>query len=121
LWAVAVVGVWLALVAGAVVLGRLAGRTVELCLFRRLTGLPCPTCGTTRGVLALLSGRPMQAWLHNPLVFTLLAAAAALLAFRVLTGRSLRLGLNRKQRAVAWGLLAAAIAANWLYLIASMG
>jgi len=38
------------------------------CTFRSLTGIPCPTCGATRGVLALLHHHPGQAFLLNPLV-----------------------------------------------------
>lgn len=43
-----------------------------LCAFRNLTGLPCPGCGMTRGLAALLKGRLIES-LHfhafAPLVF----------------------------------------------------
>ena len=39
------------------------------CLFHSLTGIPCPTCGGTRSVLALLDGRVAEAASLNPLVF----------------------------------------------------
>jgi hypothetical protein len=38
------------------------------CIFRKLTGIPCPTCGATRGVLALMDGRVFDAFFLNPLV-----------------------------------------------------
>lgn len=38
------------------------------CLFRRLAGFPCPTCGATRAAIALARLDPMAAWLSNPLV-----------------------------------------------------
>ena len=44
------------------------------CLFRSVTGIPCPSCGATRGVLALLDGRPMDALSFNPLVVLLVIA-----------------------------------------------
>ena len=47
------------------------------CTFRALTGLPCPTCGSTRALLALAGGHPVEAFLWNPLVVALAAAFAA--------------------------------------------
>ncbi len=35
------------------------------CLFRRFTGLSCPTCGTQRALFALLHGDPLTAWHFN--------------------------------------------------------
>lgn len=36
------------------------------CLFRWLTGVPCPACGSTRALRALLQGDVAQAFLVNP-------------------------------------------------------
>ena len=50
---------------------------IPLCGFHWLTGLPCPLCGMTRGLAALLHGEWRQAIaLHalSPLVLTWLAA-----------------------------------------------
>ena len=44
------------------------------CLFRRVTGIPCPSCGATRGVLALFDGSPGDALGHNPLMVVLVIA-----------------------------------------------
>ncbi|MFW6066056.1 MAG: DUF2752 domain-containing protein, partial [Planctomycetota bacterium] len=115
------VGVWLSLVATAVVLSSRLGGTVDLCLFHRVTGMPCPTCGTTRGVLTLLSGRPFVAWTWNPLVFTVLGVWVSLTVVRLLTGRSLRVRLSPRQKAVAWVAIAAAVGVNWVYLILYVG
>ena len=38
-----------------------------LCTFRRITGMPCPFCGGTRSVGALLEGRFLDALTLNPL------------------------------------------------------
>ena len=40
---------------------------VPVCPFRAITGLPCPTCGTTHAALALLNGRLDDAFAANPL------------------------------------------------------
>lgn len=43
----------------------------EVCLFRHITRVPCPSCGSTRSVFALLHGNLSQAWLINPFGFVL--------------------------------------------------
>jgi Protein of unknown function (DUF2752) len=40
---------------------------VPACPFRAITGIPCPTCGTTHAALALLNGRLGDALSANPL------------------------------------------------------
>lgn len=37
------------------------------CFFRSLTGIPCPTCGTTRAATAFLNGDLGGAFVTNPL------------------------------------------------------
>lgn len=44
------------------------------CLFRSITGIPCPSCGATRGVQALLEGHPGDALGFNPLMVLLVIA-----------------------------------------------
>ena len=43
-----------------------------VCLFKRLTHIPCPSCGSTRSVLALLNGDITGAVMWNPLGIILL-------------------------------------------------
>lgn len=40
-----------------------------VCIFKQITGIPCPSCGTTRSVLALLQGNYQEAFFINPLGF----------------------------------------------------
>ncbi len=49
-----------------------------VCLFKTVTGVACPSCGTTRGLMFLLQGDWWQATLMNPLAW-LLAAGMILL------------------------------------------
>lgn len=37
------------------------------CLFKEVTGLPCPSCGTTRSLIALIHGHLQKALFINPL------------------------------------------------------
>jgi hypothetical protein len=43
----------------------------EVCLIHKLCGIPCPSCGSTRSVIALLAGDPAKAFTYNPLGFLL--------------------------------------------------
>ena len=42
-----------------------------ICLFRRLTGIPCPGCGMTRAFAHLAKGEWAAAWVSHPLSFAL--------------------------------------------------
>lgn len=39
----------------------------EFCLFKMVTGIPCPSCGSTRSVIYLLKGNWLQGFYINPL------------------------------------------------------
>ena len=52
------------------------------CLFHLLTGLPCPSCGTGRGLICLLHGEFYDAFMFNPLSYVV--AALSILIFTVL-------------------------------------
>jgi len=54
--------VWLAIVYSEEV----NNENVGVCLFKRLTGIPCPSCGSTRSVLLLLKGDGSGAFSQNP-------------------------------------------------------
>ncbi|MFZ6012620.1 MAG: DUF2752 domain-containing protein [Bacteroidota bacterium] len=45
------------------------GDTTTLCMFKNISGLPCPSCGITRSVLLILHGDVAEAMLMNPLGF----------------------------------------------------
>jgi hypothetical protein len=120
-WAVGVVLAWLALVGATEWLAWRVHQPFELCLLKRLTGLPCPTCGLTRGILALLHGRLTDAIAFNPLAFVILGVAAIGLLGRLALGVGLRLDLSRGERKVAGILAVALLLSNWVYLIVCVG
>lgn len=79
---------WLIAAASAIALRPLwlaLAPTLRPCIFRSLTGIPCPTCGTTRAAVAFLNGQMTAALAANPLaavaglVFVLGAPVAVLL------------------------------------------
>lgn len=58
--------------------GEAAKGVPEVCLFKYLTSIPCPSCGSTRSIILLLHGNFEGAFFFNPfgyiLVFVLLIA-----------------------------------------------
>jgi Protein of unknown function (DUF2752) len=54
------------------------------CLFHLVTGLPCPVCGTGRGLICLLHGNFHEAFLFNPICYVvfLLSLCVVVLALR---------------------------------------
>ena len=65
----------------------------NMCLFYHLTGLPCPSCGMTRSVLALTQLDFHQAMVFNPLVPAfggIFVVWWALSVYQIATRRSVR-------------------------------
>jgi hypothetical protein len=98
----------------------LAARLSPPCLLHEWTGLPCPTCGTTRSAVSLLHGDLAGAVGWNPLAA---AAAGVFLAGGVLV--PLWILCARKVPEVGLGApvwlrwtAVAALLANWVYLAA---
>jgi hypothetical protein len=92
------------------------------CAFRDFTGLPCPTCGSTRGAIALLDGRILDALAFNPLVmasglaFLAGGVVAPIWAWRAGTVPDLDRALPMWVRLA----IVAAILINWSYLIVAL-
>jgi len=99
------------------------GIQLPRCAFKMLTGLPCPTCGVTRTIIALSRGRLALGLFMNPLAA--IACGSALL-YLVYAAVVLALRLPRLRpiltpaggRALRYTTIAA-IAVNWVWLIAT--
>jgi hypothetical protein len=52
--------------------------TTEVCLVKKFTTIPCPSCGTTRAVVSLLHGDFVESFFINP--FGIIVASIMLLA-----------------------------------------
>lgn len=109
--------VLIGLAAALVLLSHWCG--ISLCPLKRFTGVPCPTCGTTRAVLLALRGDFADAFAMQPLCMALLVAAGpvALAASRL--PRFRRALASAARSPLAWALAALAIAANWAWVVAN--
>jgi hypothetical protein len=91
-----------------------------LCPLHALTGVPCPTCGSTRAALALSHGDIAAALAFNPLV-TLAAVGAFAVALLAPLWVALHGPVPKGDHAGASRALRVAIAGallvNWFYLI----
>jgi len=91
------------------------------CAFRTLTGLPCPTCGTTRAVLAVVRGDLGAAIVFNPLatvVLMVFLGGGLAAPLWVCSGGPLPDLGTGTQRRLALALLLAFLL-NWAYLLLS--
>ncbi len=106
---------------GVFLLVKPAGSEATLCLFRNATGLPCPTCGSTRAVLAAADGRLRDAVMLNPLMTFAVLIGVVWLTVCVGFARRVELDLTRPARGLAWGAMAVLLGANWVWVIARLG
>ena len=114
---------WLVAAVSAVALRPLwlaAAPHLRPCVFRSLTGIPCPTCGTTRAATTFLDGDLLTAFAANPLA----AAAGSIFVFGAPIGVLWALArwpvpaLPTPLPSWIRASVVAIIAANWAYVIA---
>ncbi len=117
LWAVVLLSVWLILVLITVFLENIYKVEFQLCVFYRLTGLPCPTCGSTRGVLRAFNGEFVKAWLTNPFIFTMFMFIFFRLAGQLFFAKKITIIYSRLEQTIAYSLLLGFFILNWIYLL----
>lgn len=93
---------------------------VQVCLFHRLTGLPCLTCGSTRALAALASGDVAGAFSRQPLAVAVTIALGAVFAAYTFclfaARRHVFVRLEPSEWRVAGLALAGLALLNWVYL-----
>lgn len=75
------------------------------CLFHRLTGLDCPSCGMTRAAHAVLHGRFGEAMRYNPLGMVVVPVLGVFVGMRIpawLRGDTQSLGFRVSAGGVWW-------------------
>jgi hypothetical protein len=91
------------------------------CVFKDLTGVPCPTCGATRSVVHLAQGEFFSSFSMNPLVSLCFVIAALAFFYSMITliARIPRIGVilsDKEKNIVRFGTVAL-VMANWCYIL----
>lgn len=99
-----------------------AGLPTPVCPLHTLSGLPCPTCGMTRGLRCLLHGNVEAAFLFNPLGLVIILGITIYLLYCVvvISVRIPRLRWEKLSQSNALGIrigVVMLIVLNWIYLI----
>jgi hypothetical protein len=99
-----------------------AGLPLPQCTWHQVTGLPCPGCGGTRCVRALVEGSLWKAFMMNPLAFIGLGLIGLydLYAATVLIFRLPRIRIDHMPEwlgSITRFGAAAAVLGNWAWLI----
>ena len=116
-WAVVALLLWFAGVGAFELFRPPAGADATLCMFRRATGQPCPTCGSTRAVKTLLAGDVLGAFAWNPFVMTFGILGLAWLALRLIGGRTIAFDATPARMRVVTAVFLVLLLANWAYVI----
>lgn len=118
-WAIGIVIAYFSLVGLYVWVADATGANpASMCLFRRITGYPCPTCGSTHMILAAARGHLREAAGYNPLMFSLLVLAMVLLVVRIVLRRRIVWITSARSRRLFAATFLMAVLANWLYVLA---
>lgn len=98
-------------------------KTLELstCGFKRMFGLPCVSCGSTRATVHLLHGDLFTAISFQPMtmmIYLLLLVWGGLSLWAFTKRRSLHLELSKREDFLVKASLVAVPVVNWFYLVA---
>ena len=88
-----------------------------LCHFRRLTGVECPTCGSTRAVRAMMRGDLLGALTANPLMTTFVVGIVLWFVVRIVAQRRVVVEASRAWHRWTVVLLLGALLVNWGWVI----
>jgi len=109
--------------AAAFVLPPRAPLAFDVCLFHRLTGIPCLACGLTRSVCLFARGEWGASLRMHPaggLAFAVLVVACAWLAGEAAADRDLWTGSRTRLLALALGLGGALSGVAWMARLAGL-
>ncbi len=92
-----------------------------VCIYKNITGYPCPGCGTTRGTISLFKGDFLQSLMWNPLaiVVNIMAITALIwMVYDLITNQpSFDKISKRKVHPVYIVIIGIIVLANWIWNI----
>ena len=93
------------------------------CTFKAFTGIPCPTCGTTRLLTHLAHGDLAGAFGLNPAVALTIIAALLLFVYdtaAMFSGSRISFSLTLREAILIRTGAVVALLANWIYLTVNL-
>lgn len=92
------------------------------CIFKLFTGIPCPTCGTTRCIMYILKGEIHKAFNINPLTFISILFIFIYNCYALITvvfrlPRLRDIVLSRRSKVAIRVFIILIFVSNWFYLI----
>jgi len=94
------------------------------CPFRTVTGIPCPSCGTTRSLVHLAHGDIADSFILNPLFSLAMITALFLFIARSMclpfSRSSITLTHTHREGTLLRAGMAGLFLANWIYLMFSL-
>jgi len=90
------------------------------CVFKAITGCPCPTCGSTRMVASLINLDILSAFVWNPLLFL---GGIAFIAwggygfYMLFSGKKIQVIFTKKEGLLLRLGLITLFILNWIYLV----
>ena len=119
LWAIGFVALWALVVIVARIVEWRTGTDLDTCLFHRLTGHPCPTCGTTRGLLAMARGAWRESFAWNPMTMTGAVIGSVAMLGRVIAAKTIDIQFTNGERRLLMAAALVILGFNWAWLIYS--
>ena len=93
----------------------------SFCLFKDITEIPCPACGSTRATILLFKGEVLQSILMNPLALVTnfgILVSLLWLIYEIITGRNEFMNFMKKDWSKRYKvLIAVIIIINWIWNI----
>jgi hypothetical protein len=94
------------------------------CVFKTLTGIPCPTCGSTRSLVHLSHGDIVPAFFMNPLVTLAMVTTVLYFLISLITLAfdlpRIRCMLTDKEKSIVKAAAVTLLLAQWSYLMKTL-
>ena len=94
------------------------------CVFKAITGIPCPTCGSTRAVILLSHGHLESAFRMNPATGAVFVTALLAFLCRLIVLAfdlpGIHIGFSGREKNLVRISVVLALLLNWAYVITSL-
>lgn len=112
---------WCSLATVTLLIEKFYGYHFNLCLFRGLTGIPCPFCGGRNTFLLIISGHPVSGVMSNPFAAVMMFLLSFMFLFRLISGKKIAVHFTGAGRRILLAAIIAFFVLSWMYTIGISG